>query len=187
VQCKRLLALSAVLACLLFSQAAAQRGNVIVRAEGPGVLQADTINGLQAMAISGSVIEFVWSVQTTLPTSYALLGFTLYSPTNPSMDIKWENANTISLLNSWIGNAVCDLGGGQMQTDTNGFLPESFLAGCPSFSPSFQSDTFLDVFSARFRLNDTGIFCIDSAFFPPAGEWFMNDLPNPIPTWGGNA
>jgi len=171
--------------CLLSTVTLAQPGNVQVRAEGFGVSMPDTINGLQAMAAVGSEIRIVHSFQTTIPVDGGTLGHVLYSPTNPGMHILWKST---ALLNSQGPSSpfwgVFDI---FSVTNIDGNLPDSIIfGGSAVFGVTFQSDTLVDAFEEKLVLLDTGVFCIDSAFFPPGGEWLVVGDQSYKPTWGGS-
>ncbi len=136
----------------------------------------------------GSKVKVVWSAQTEVQQSAATLGFVLYSPDNPGMLVEWSksggsNDSIFVPLNSWVGTSVWSLGGPAAFTDIDDVLPEQFMLGGIALFGGFQSDTLLDVFMAELVFDDTGVVCIDSAFFPPSADWRMGTTGPP--TWGG--
>ncbi len=178
-----------IICALSVSQVNAQLGDVQVRVEGVGV-SPDTINGLQAMVPFGSRVKMVWSSQAEVQQRSATLGFVLYSPDNPGMSVEWSkpsgvNDSIFEALNSWAGTSIWTLGGPLVLTDIDDVFPEQFLFAGVALFGGFQSDTLLDVFMGELVFDDTGVVCLDSAFYPFSGgvDWLM--LPTGPPTWGG--
>ncbi len=186
------LKLALISVALLFStspQIFAQPADVQVRVEGLGVSIPDTINGLQAMVTVSSNVKLTWSVQSAVKQPAGTLVFEIYSPSNPGMYVGWLSSggtygSSIVALNSWASPSVWSLAGTIVATDIDGVLPEQFLIGGASMlNGGFQSDSLLDVFMTELVFVDTGVVCIDSAFFPPSGDWLMTATGPP--TWGG--
>jgi len=160
-----------------FSQA-----EISVRAVGD--IKVDTLNNLDGMVQRTDTFQLVISAKTTAPKNGATLGFIIYSPDN-----SFVSATDVSMaMTPFWASLWTQTGSILNNTDrVDGVLPEQYLTGGVTLpGDEFQSNSFVDILTVDITYPQPGIICIDSAFFPPAGEWLMIGNDNsPAPAWLG--
>lgn len=138
--------------------------------------------GTDGVLMQGITYDFTISAKAEVLQTGATVGFTFYSPDG---SIAALDFNSITLLGGWATTSYWTLGGGLLTVDTNGTLPESFLIGGAALpGGGFMEPNFVDIAEVSVQLpNLGGMVCLDSAFYPPAGEWEMQ--PGGSPVWLG--
>ncbi|MBN4076096.1 dockerin type I repeat-containing protein [Gemmatimonas aurantiaca] len=186
IVCLQILACAFVLLASSPISAQERISNFDVRAEGAGVFSPDVINGNYAIVKTGTEINFTISAQTISNWMGLTAGFMISSPDNsittithtagPSFTPDWNSQNLdgtngpVVTLNSWDGS-----------------LPDSMLGGwAVFFGDGWGSEQLAEViyFSMIIDEGQSGTVCIDSGFFPPAGEWLA--YPDGSPQWGAS-
>ncbi len=167
--------------------ASAQPSDVKVELTSGPPLFVDDINGLDAKL--GLNQTYGFTVQSKVNSGGgedgATIGFSVYSPDGSISNLGVANA---AMSADWASASVYwTLGGGLLSLDIDGTLPEGMLTGGAKLSGNgFDASTFVDVMFFDIVIgSDSGVFCIDSAFFPPSGEWLYTTNGAPNLTAGG--
>jgi hypothetical protein len=157
-----------LLAISFAASAFAQPAEVQISAS--GVIFADDINGLDGKVGLGFTYDFLVEARTTAGTQNgATLGFVIYSPDGANGNL----VHDIAMGADWGGTTYWDLPSGILTLDVDGTLPEQILTGGATIAKGFNSAVYVPVLTFQIDMIDSGVVCIDSMFFPPAGEWVM--------------
>ncbi len=152
-----------------FAQAQIAPAQTEVSLRTVGVIQPDALNNLDGMVARTDTFQIVTTIRSLIRQDGGTLGFMLYSPDNSISDYSLLNI----VMTSWWLN-VWTLSAG-LSLDTNGSFPEQFLTGGSAALPGggLLTETFQDMLVIDMAIPTAGTICLDSAFFPPAGEWLM--------------
>lgn len=137
-----------------------------------GSHQADDINGLDNKLQFGQTYSYVVSARSSEFASGATLGFLMYSPDGSLSQVEISEP---VIFPEW-GADVWTFGGPLSSVDFDSLLPEQYLTGgATSPGGGFMQAALTPIltFDVSFGF-DEGVFCIDSAFFPPAGDWLFS-------------
>ncbi len=178
--------------CMLFalgSNALAQTGAAVSITNGPTFPDISG-NGLDFQVGHASTYEYTVQFESDVNVTGATMGFIIYSPDGSLTNITWVTPPAIG-VGVWGNNATWDFGGAKLTLGADAFsgsLPSTWLSGGVSsgaagtgYGPIALSDGLK--FSFTLPGIDGGILCIDSAFFPPSGEWLMS--PAAATGWSG--
>ena len=185
------LAVGTLLNASLSAQPAEVR--IVVTPEPRSGMFTDFTHGLDAATHPGSTLRFVMQARAELAINAVSLSWIFYSPDNSiTTGARIENAK---LLGKWATPAVYDFGPGINLTLIDGVLPDRVLTcgiGSHDGEPNtggggFQDPNYDDFIEWTVTFDSSGIFCTDSAFFPPATKWLAIDVDGaPIgPLWFG--
>lgn len=177
--CRGLTAISLLLICA--AQVQAQPAEVAVRMEGWSMF-APCDESVDAIVLPLQPYTITISARSLNLQSSATLGFVVYSP-DGSIDDSF--IRSISMLGDWATNNYWNIPTSLLHLDTNSVLPEALLTGGAAFQDAgFQEQEFVDILEITLDVIDTaGYICIDTAFYPPSGDWLMS--PDGPPTWHG--
>ncbi len=179
--------------CMLFalgSNVMAQSGASVSITAGPTF--ADDINGLDFKVGHASTYTYTVQMESDVNLTGATLGFILYSPDGSLTNITWNSVP--ANIGVWANPATWNFGGALFTPGPDGFdgsLPSTWLTGGLSngapgsgYGPIGLTDGLQ--FTLTLPGVDGGILCIDSAKFPPSGEWLMSSAAGGEPTgWAG--
>ncbi|MBN4076094.1 hypothetical protein JYT16_00090 [Gemmatimonas aurantiaca] len=158
-----------------------------VRFEGAGVYSVDIVNGSPAMIKTGTSVRLIISAQTAnLWTSFQA-PFVLYSPDNSVTQV----IHTMNpMYTSEWGPATFPLSAGVYSSfdSWDGMLPDAVIQTGIAFGngDGWDSPEPVDaiIYSLSFPEGQSGTFCIDTAYFAPAGTWAT--VPVGPADWGDN-
>lgn len=187
---KRIMCVTALL-CLALSSAQAKTGSsVAMKLSGPGAVNDSTIKAGQPVSVD------LYMTNDTAREAFTL-GFKFTSTTikkivHPASDSAAPNRigsnkrGDVLGFNGWQDNSVWDFGGLYVvEKDWDGVLPELLGFGGVTVKQRFQPVSEpTKVISINLIVPDTGSFVIDSAYYPPGGEWLITP-PAMRPKWGG--
>jgi hypothetical protein len=162
-----------------------------VRLVTPGTLTAAPSAAGYPGAGHGLSYSFTVEAKTAAVRDGSTLGFIIYSPDG---SLGAVNVHSVAMIAPWLGTGYWTLGGGLLTLDIDGNLPEAILTGGAALpGGGFTAAAFEPILGFTIDIPAVnGFICIDSAFFPPAGEWAMvpEDNPGDVPSWtagGGDA
>lgn len=169
---------------------------IVVTPEPGSGMFTDFTLGLDATTPVGSTLRFVMQARSEAIMNAASLGWIFYSPDNSiTTGAQIEN---VGLIGNWASAAMWGLGGPAFNTSLlNGVLPDNVITGGvgDAFGEpntgggGFQNSNFIDFIEWTVTFASTGIFCTDSALFPPVSEWLVLGVSGEDlgPLWfGGN-
>lgn len=138
----------------------------------------DDINGLDFKVGLGYTYEFLVEARATGSVQTGgTVGFIVYSPDGADANL----VHSVTMGPDWGGTTYWDLPSGLLTLDLDGTLPEQILTGGATIAKGFNAPDFIEVITFSIDINDSGTICIDSAFYPPAGDWTMS--PDGPPSW----
>lgn len=172
--------------CLVALAPPADAQSYAVSIDFSGPHNADDINGLDYKLDYNNTYRFTISAQSTDTAAGATLGLLFYSPDGSMVNAFISDPDS---LPAWYDPAVWNLGGVQTNTTLlgDGILPDQYLTGGAAFSGAgFIQPTMTPIFEFDVTFgDDEGVFCIDSAFYPPSGVWLFSvpGVGNLTPDW----
>lgn len=183
--------LSFAFVCLALVSAQAKTGaSIAMKLSGPGAVNDSTIKAGQPVSVD------IYMTNDTTREGFSF-GFAFKSETikkiiHPNADsgkptsLATSKLGDVKGFNGWQDKSVWDFGGVYVvEKDWDGVLPELLGFGGISVKQHFMpTATPTKVLSIDVIVPDTGRLVIDSAFFPPGGEWVVTPPPTK-PAWGG--
>ncbi len=173
------------LAAAAFSETA-----VSMKVTGPGVVNDTTLK-------AGEKVSFdIYTTTDTLRTGFTL-GFTIKSPSIKKVihvpdSGKGLNANgDIKGFNGWHDKSIWDLQGVfAVERDWDGQLPDLIGFGGVAVKIGYHKEVEPSKkLSFELVVPEPGTLVVDSAFFPPGGEWIFSAPENiellHVPAWDG--
>ncbi|MCH7877812.1 MAG: hypothetical protein IH914_00665, partial [candidate division Zixibacteria bacterium] len=144
----------------------------------------DTLNGLNHQVGNSATYNYLVSINTNgLQMNAASLGLVLYSP-DGSLNPSGATVSNASMTPFWNNPIQIWAFGPQLNTSMiTGSLPELILYGGtgnakePNDSGGgLQNNVFVGAITFDVTFSASGVFCIDSSFFPPATDFLAIDL-----------
>ena len=174
-----LLAVGTLLNASISAQPAEVR--IVVTPDSGSYIYGDPDLGLDAATQAGSTLRFVLRVRSESIMNACSLGWIFYSPDNSiTTGARIEN---VSLGVEWNSAALWAFDGGSLNIGMiDGVLPDRILAGgVGNANPpnccggGLQISNFIDFLLWTVTFDSMGIFCTDSAFYPPATNFLAID------------
>ncbi len=166
-----------------------QTANVELRVEGFAVTQRSQPDSVFVRVAPGTPFNLIWSSETSVVADGVSLGFRLYSRDGSITNVTWNS--TITAVGQWADPVSFNFGGTSIQMGPDQFsgsLPSTFQAGGVALvmgeGSGFGPIGLEDILTATLTVDQEGVICVDSAFFPPAAEWLYS--PIGAPAWGAS-
>ncbi len=143
---------------------------------------ADDINGLNWKVGHTGTYSYLVSINSNgLIVNAASLGLVMYSP-DGSLNPSGATVSNAALVPSWDDGDIWDFNAQFNNTMLTGALPELLLyggiggGGAPNTGGGgLQNNVFAPAMTWNVTFSAVGVFCVDSAFFPPAAEYLAVD------------
>ncbi len=168
----------AMLGSSLHAQPAEVR--IVVTPDSGSGMSGDPDLGLDAAVRIGSTLRYTGQFRSEAHMNAFSIGWIFYSPDNSITNgVRIEN---VKLDDQWNSISLFQFGPSLNTGLIDGVLPERILTGgAGGIGPpntgggGFQNSTFIDFIEWTVAFDSSGIFCTDSAFFPPAAQWLAVD------------
>ncbi len=187
---KRIVWSLAVVCLAVVSGFAKDGGSVRLKLSGTGAVNDSTIKAGQPVSVD------IYITNDTVREGFSF-GFSFKSATikkivHPNTDsgkaiaLPTSKRGDVKGFNGWQDKAVWDFGGVYaVPTDWDGNLPDVVGFGGIAVKQGMQVTAEpVKVLSIDLIVPETGQLVVDSAFFPPGGEWIFTP-PITKPAWGG--
>lgn len=175
---------------LVFSLSALAETSVSIKVSGPGVVNDSTLK------VGEKVTFELYTTNDTIRTGFTI-GMAIRSDDIKKIIHVADSGNGLNAggdvkgHNGWHDKSVWDLNGVFIkENDWDGILPDLLGIGGIAIKRGYKKDTEgLKKLTWEVIIPEAGNLVIDSAFFPPGGEWMFSSPPTVerehYPTWYG--